>query len=92
MADKIFLCRCEDVTVKELREAIDRGHSDMESAKRYTGFGTGWCQGKQCAALAARLLVEAGGETSQAPFTPRPPFHPVALSELAELVDDEEAT
>jgi len=45
-------------------EAIARGHDDIESLKRYTGFGTGWCQGKWCVALCARLLVERGGSAS----------------------------
>jgi NAD(P)H-nitrite reductase large subunit len=90
--DKVFVCRCEDVTVKELLKAVERGYRDLESVKRYTGFGTGWCQGKQCVALAARLLVQAGGEVPAEPFTPRPPYHPVPLADLANLVDEEEPT
>lgn len=81
---KVLVCRCEDVTLHELEEAIVRGHDDIESLKRYTGFGTGWCQGKGCLALCARLLAERGGEASL-PFTPRPPFHPLPLADLAGL-------
>jgi len=90
---KIMVCRCEDVTLHELESAITRGYDDLESLKRYTGFGTGWCQGKSCVALCARLLVERGG-TADRPITPRPPYHPVALGELAGLADiaDEDAT
>jgi bacterioferritin-associated ferredoxin len=88
---KVLVCRCEDVTLHELEEAISRGHDDLESLKRYTGFGTGWCQGKSCVALCARLLVERGG-CADMPFTPRPPFHPTALADLAglaEVADDD---
>jgi NAD(P)H-nitrite reductase large subunit len=81
---KTLVCRCEDVTLHELEEAIARGHNDIESLKRYTGFGTGYCQGKSCVALCARLLVERGGQAPQ-PFTPRPPFHPTSLAALAGL-------
>jgi NAD(P)H-nitrite reductase large subunit len=81
---KALACRCEDVTLHDLEEAIDRGYSDLESLKRYTGFGTGWCQGKWCVALCSRLLVERGG-TAGLPFTPRPPVHPLALGDLAGL-------
>src|SRR2546422_135751 len=63
---KIFVCRCEDVTLHELEEAVARGHDDLESLKRYTGFGTGWCQGKSCVALCAKLLVERGGPATRA--------------------------
>ena len=89
---KTLVCRCEDVTLHELDEAIARGHTDLESLKRYTGFGTGWCQGKSCVALCARLLTEKGG-TAKLPFTPRPPFHPTRLADLAGLADvaDEDA-
>jgi NAD(P)H-nitrite reductase large subunit len=83
---KTLVCRCEDVTLHELEDAIERGHDDIESLKRYTGFGTGWCQGKSCVALCARLLAERGGNAAM-PITPRPPFHPTRLGDLAGLAD-----
>lgn len=83
---KTLVCRCEDVTLHELDEAIARGHDDIESLKRYTGFGTGWCQGKSCVALCARLLIERGGN-AELPITPRPPFHPLPLADLAGLAE-----
>jgi hypothetical protein len=71
---------------------VARGHTDIESLKRYTGFGTGWCQGKGCVALCAQLLIERGGSAAL-PITPRPPVHPLALAQLAGLAavaaDDE---
>jgi NAD(P)H-nitrite reductase large subunit len=81
---KTLVCRCEDVTLVDLEDAIERGHTDIESLKRYTGFGTGWCQGKWCVALCARLLVDRGGSAAL-PITPRPPVHPLALGDLAGL-------
>jgi NAD(P)H-nitrite reductase large subunit len=89
MTAKSMLCRCEDVTLGEVREAIAAGHHDIESVKRYTGFGTGWCQGKQCVVACARLLAEATGVAPELPITPRPPLHPVALGVLASLGDEE---
>lgn len=87
---KTLVCRCEDVTLGELVEAIERGHDDIESLKRYTGFGTGYCQGKSCVALCARLLAERGHDAPW-PFTPRPPYHPLRLADLAGLADVAEA-
>ncbi len=81
---KTLVCRCEDVTLHELETAMERGHRDIESVKRYTGFGTGWCQGKSCLALCARLISERGGEVDK-PITPRPPYHPTSLATLAGL-------
>jgi NAD(P)H-nitrite reductase large subunit len=79
-----MVCRCEDVTLHDLEDAIGRGHADIESLKRYTGFGTGWCQGRGCVALCARLLVEKGGSAAL-PITPRPPARPIELAKLAGL-------
>jgi sarcosine oxidase subunit beta len=82
---KVVVCRCEDVLLNELEDAIRAGNEDIESLKRYTGFGTGVCQGKSCVAHVARILAEQGGVPTQAiqPFTPRPPVAPVPLRLLA---------
>lgn len=86
---KTFACRCEDVTLHELDHAIALGHDDIESLKRYTGFGTGACQGKWCLAVCARRLIEKGGDPGVG-ITPRPPYHPLPLALLAGLPDREE--
>lgn len=89
MSGKTLLCRCEDVTLDEVLDAVRAGHRDIESVKRYTGFGTGWCQGKQCVVACARVLADATGEAPELPITPRPPLHPVPLGLLAALADDD---
>ncbi len=91
---KALVCRCEDVTLRDLDDAVARGHTDLESLKRYTGLGTGWCQGKGCVALSAELLVARGGSAAL-PITPRPPIHPLPfghLAGLASLAEDDEAS
>ncbi len=83
---KTLVCACEDVTLDEVRRAFESGHRDIESVKRYTGFGTGPCQGKSCLALVARELLRLGATPAEiAPFTVRPPFHPVSLGALAAI-------
>ena len=82
---KAMLCRCEDVTVREVEEAFRAGHSDLESVKRYTGLGTGWCQGKQCVVPCARFIADRTGSAPRLPITPRPPLHPVPMGFLAGL-------
>ncbi len=82
---KALVCPCEDVTTEELNHALAKGYRDMESVKRYTGFGTGMCQGKQCQGTVARYLCEHGKLEAPAlhPFTPRPPLFPTELSTWA---------
>lgn len=81
MGAKIVVCRCEDVTLADLEHSVARGYRDIEEVKRYTGFGTGPCQGKECHAIVACALARLTGDApaSIAPFTARPPLAPTPL-------------
>ena len=85
MAGKIVLCRCEDVTLSDVEHSVSRGYRDIEEVKRYTGFGTGPCQGKECLAVVALQLarITQQAPASIAPFTSRPPLAPTPLKLLA---------
>ena len=85
MTDRCFVCRCEDVTLGELDHTLARGLVTVEEIKRYTGLGTGPCQGKECLRVVACLLAERTGAAPAtiAPFTTRPPIASVPLRLLA---------
>jgi bacterioferritin-associated ferredoxin len=89
MSQRVFVCRCEDVTVGEIDHAIGLGLESVEELKRYTGLGTGPCQGKECIVALVRLLADRGtvrpGDAQ--PFTARPPAEPVTLATLAALTN-----
>ena len=86
---KTIVCTCEDVLVDEVRRAFAAGNRDLESVKRYTGFGTGPCQGKSCLALVARELLRLGATPGEViPFTVRPPYRPVPFGVLAAIDPD----
>ena len=95
---KIVLCRCEDVTLHDVVHAVERGYADLEEVKRYTGFGTGPCQGKECLGPIAIQLARltACAPSTIAPFTARPPLQPTPLKLFATdpsahvFTDDEE--
>lgn len=84
---KRILCRCEDVTRDEFRKAFADGFSEMESLKRFTGVGTGFCQGKGCLCEAAAELARLRGvDPAEIPLTNiRPPTRPLTFGELAAL-------
>jgi len=84
---KCILCRCEDVTVDEFHAAFAEGFTEFESLKRYTGVGTGFCQGKGCLAEAAVELARMRGvPPAEIPLTNiRPPALTLTFGELAEL-------
>ncbi len=87
MTSKRILCRCEDVTVEEIRQAYAEGFTEFESLKRYTGVGTGFCQGKACLDEAARELARLRGvPPGEIPLTNiRPPLEPLTFGDLARL-------
>jgi bacterioferritin-associated ferredoxin len=82
---KIILCRCEDVTLHDVERAVGAGYHDLEEVKRYTGFGTGPCQGKECLREIALAIAAASGRppTAIQPFTTRPPLAPTELKLFA---------
>ena len=68
-----------------MEHAIATGFDSLEEVKRYTGFGTGPCQGKECAVGVAGLLVRMTGVDpgTVKPFTSRPPLTPTPLFAFA---------
>ena len=82
---KRFVCLCEDVTEKDVRQAIDEGFGDVQSLKRYSTVSMGPCQGKMCHKSYTHLISEATGQglESVGGTTPRPPFHPTPLGAIA---------
>jgi bacterioferritin-associated ferredoxin len=82
-----IVCRCEEVTVGELHEAIAHGSTDSNRVKAYTRCGMGPCQGRLCGPIAAEVIARALGQRADQPgqFRVRLPVRPVPLAELAEL-------
>jgi sarcosine oxidase subunit beta len=85
LSRKLILCRCEDVTLADVQHAVRLGYADLEEVKRYTGFGTGPCQGKDCLRAVALAVAAAAGRdpSTLVPFTSRPPLAPTELTILA---------
>ena len=85
-ADDI-VCRCEEITVAELQDAVAQGCTDANRVKAFTRCGMGPCQGRMCAAAAAEVIARALGQTADQPgqFRVRLPVRPVPVAELATL-------
>ena len=83
--DRTLVCRCESVTLGELREAFAGGAMSAGAAKRLTRAGMGKCQGRYCSpsvlALASETAGIPPGEFSG--FAPQAPIRPVAIGEVA---------
>ncbi len=90
-ADDTLICRCEEVALGQIREAVAEGVRSVTEMKGLTRIGMGNCQGRICGEMAARLVAREAGWDDADPaqveaagiFTVRPPIHPLPLSVLA---------
>jgi thioredoxin reductase/bacterioferritin-associated ferredoxin len=80
-----LLCRCEEVTFSQVKDALAEGATDLHQVKLAARAGMGYCQGRFCSALIAPLIAEATGQpmSELIPFTVRPPIQPIPLKILA---------
>jgi hypothetical protein len=74
-----ILCRCENVTAKQVFAALDRDDDcTLRGVKIHTRAGMGPCQGRMCSHVIARLVARRTGkpietvplDTAQAPVKP----------------------
>jgi NAD(P)H-nitrite reductase large subunit len=80
----VVICRCEEVSKKEIIKAIQEGAHTMWQLRRMTRAGMGLCQGCSCQRLVARLLADTLQLPIEEVMTPsyRPPARPVPLDTL----------
>ncbi len=85
MEDDMIVCRCEEVTVGEIKQAIKDGARDVVGVKRRVRAGMGLCQGKTCEKMVQQIIAQelkiAVSETGKSSI--RPPVRPVTFGELA---------
>ena len=84
-ADDLVICRCEEITRGEIKEAIRSGFQTLNGVKRITRAGMGLCQGQTCQQLVARILTEELGLSAADidPTTARGPVRPLRLEVFA---------
>ena len=86
-ADDTIVCRCEEVTARDIRAMAKLGRPGPNQVKAFTRAGMGPCQGRQCGYTITRLLAAAENRPAAEVgfYRVRPPLKPVTLGELAAL-------
>ncbi len=86
MDNDIIVCRCEEVTLEEIRKCIEAGYTTFDEIKRLLRVGMGPCQGRGCREIVLREISRTTGVPLEKlhPSTFRPPAKPVPLRLLAE--------
>lgn len=85
--DNMFVCRCEEITKREVIEAVRAGATSVNEVKRLLRAGMGLCQGRNCAKTIERIIAaELGVAPSQVPqATKRGPVRPIKLTGYTSL-------
>lgn len=86
---EVVVCRCEEVTVAELRAAVALGCQGPNQAKAFTRCGMGPCQGRLCGLTVAAVIAASRGRSPAevGHHKVRPPLAPISLGDLAALDD-----
>lgn len=90
MNDNIIICRCEEITLGEIKQAIKEGAKTVTEVKRRTRAGMGLCQGRTCEKIVERILCQ---ELNKNPAeinlaTDRAPVRPVTFGTLGGKTDE----
>jgi thioredoxin reductase/bacterioferritin-associated ferredoxin len=83
--DDTIVCRCEEITLGEVKAALADGATDIKEVKRMTRMGMGNCQGRMCGPAMQEIIArEKGLPPDRVGFlNPRPPVRPIPLGTLA---------
>lgn len=82
-SDDTTICRCENVSLAEMKNAFARGHSSLNELKRNLRSGMGWCGGRTCLPFISVLVEATTGKPPATMMTPRPVARPVSFAALA---------
>lgn len=81
MEEELIICRCREVTEKEILDAIADGATTVDGVKRRTKACMGLCQGKTCGRLVQNIVARETGQkpADVLPQKSRMPARPVKL-------------
>ena len=82
--DETVICRCEDVTLGDIKNALSNGFQTPGAIKRATRIGMGRCQGRICGSVLYDIVAAYTKKPgSKIPLlSVRPPVKPVSLGSL----------
>ncbi len=89
--EEIIVCRCEGITLKQIRDCIKKGLKTVDEIKRATRAGMGPCSGRTCRQIIQGEIAKMTGvKVSDQPLpTFRAPSTPIRMELLAAEEEDE---
>lgn len=87
--DETIVCRCEDITMKEVKEGIAAGYNTPKALKSGMRVTMGNCQGRTCGPIVYDILSAVTHQDAEVNglFNVRPPLKPVSIEALSHFQD-----
>lgn len=81
-----IICRCEEVTIEEIQDAVGAGATTSQEIKMSTRAGMGLCQGRLCRPLLEAMVPANLKESDYCPsqLTIHLPVRPVSLAKIVQ--------
>jgi len=85
--DETLVCRCEEITAGDIRQAIRGGSREPNEIKTITRCGMGHCQGRMCGIALTEIIAEnlKLDPADLRPLHIRPPVRNISLAELSRV-------
>lgn len=85
-----IICRCEEVTLKQLEETVKQYSQSAREVKLRTRAGMGICGGRTCRPMIEQILHHLTNETptDTIPLKVQPPVRPTSLAHLGGRDDE----
>lgn len=79
--DDLIICRCEEISKGEIRQAIHDGMFTLSEIRRYLRAGMGLCQGQTCSRLVKGVIAAELGVSPLEiePAAARAPMRPIPM-------------
>ena len=92
MDKSTIVCRCEEITVADIEDAVAQGAQTFDDVKRLTRSGMGLFQAKTCGTIITALIAEFAHKSLGELGVPhlRMPLRPVAMDVFATAQVDEQ--
>ncbi|MEI3611824.1 (2Fe-2S)-binding protein [Pseudogracilibacillus sp. SO30301A] len=87
----LIICRCEEVSLKDLEETAKKYNCSARELKLRTRAGMGFCGGRTCRPAVDKVLTNLTKEdpTNAIPLKVAPPVRPLSITDLGGAAKDE---
>jgi hypothetical protein len=80
MDKETIVCRCEQITVGDVLDGIEKGYRNINEIKR-TRVAMGMCQGRMCESVVAQIMLQKGVPIEEIGYLNlRSPLTPIPFS------------